>query len=341
MTPIRIFISYRRDDSAGYARAVYDALARAFGEAQVFIDVDDIGAGQAFADVIRRAVGESKVLLVLIGKRWLGERERLPPRIQEPGDFVRLEVAEALAGGMQVIPVLLDGTPMPTEAQLPSDLQPLLLRNALAIDNHRFAADIDRLIRALRTTLGESEVAAPPPARSPERTALPAAAWLGIGGALLAGSLAMWWTARSPLPEAADRPVNATATTTTTTTSATRADINGQWEAEVTYDWPNARYTERFDFSGEAGALIGSASFLGVRRGMLEGAVAADALQFSTQTSEIAGNGPAVGRVHRYRGRVQGDEIRFTMQTEGSSTPHVPVEFIARRVDSAEASAGR
>jgi len=71
----QVFISYRRDDTAGYARAVYDELARHFGPERVFIDVDDIGAGQAFDEVIAHAVGGSKVLLVMIGKRWLGERE--------------------------------------------------------------------------------------------------------------------------------------------------------------------------------------------------------------------------------------------------------------------------
>ena len=69
----QIFISYRRDDAAGYARAVGDELARHFGAERVFIDVDDIGAGLAFDDAIRQAVGASRVLLlVMMGKRWQG-----------------------------------------------------------------------------------------------------------------------------------------------------------------------------------------------------------------------------------------------------------------------------
>lgn len=70
----RIFLSYRRDDAAGYARALCDGLAQRFGADSVFIDVDDIGAGQPFGTVIQQAMAESKVLLVLIGKRWRGER---------------------------------------------------------------------------------------------------------------------------------------------------------------------------------------------------------------------------------------------------------------------------
>ena len=70
----QIFISYRRDDAAGYARAIGDALSREFGPEQVFIDVDDIGAGQRFDEVIHPALCGSRVLLVLVGRRWLGRR---------------------------------------------------------------------------------------------------------------------------------------------------------------------------------------------------------------------------------------------------------------------------
>ena len=121
----QIFISYRRDDAAGYARAVNDELVRCFGADRVFIDVDDINAGQPFSEVIQRSVGDSAVLLALIGKRWQGERESASPRIFEAGDFVRQEVAAGLAQGLRVIPVLLDGVAMPDPAQLPPELRPL------------------------------------------------------------------------------------------------------------------------------------------------------------------------------------------------------------------------
>ena len=151
----QIFISYRRDDAAGYARAVCDELARHFGAERVFMDVDDIGAGLAFDDAIRQAVGASRVLLVVMGKRWQGERAGAASRINDAGDFVRLEVAAALGAGLRVIPLLIDGATMPTDAQLPDELRPLVRRNALEIDNTRFAADIERLVAALRDALGE------------------------------------------------------------------------------------------------------------------------------------------------------------------------------------------
>src|SRR5687767_10421839 len=120
-----IFISYRRDDAAGYARAVYDELAQRFGADRVFIDVDDIDAGLPFGEVIERTIGESEVLLVLIGRRWQGESAAGTPRIGEAADMVRQEVAAGLARGTRVIPLLIDGAAMPTEAQLPDVLRPL------------------------------------------------------------------------------------------------------------------------------------------------------------------------------------------------------------------------
>jgi TIR domain len=311
MHPAQVFISYRRDDTAGYARAIYDELAQHFGADRVFIDVDDISAGQPFSEVIARAVGTSAALLVLIGRRWRGERESGPPRIDDAGDFPRREVAAGLVSGILVIPVLLDGAALPDAAQLPAELRPLLERNALAVDNARFAADIGRLVAAVRLGLGEP--AAPAPRR---RTAL---RW-GLAGAMLVTAMAVLWTWR-----AAPRPA-----------------INGEWQAEVTYDWPNAHYVERFGFRGEGGELQGSASFLGVARGVLEGRVEAEGLSFVTRTGEMVGGaGTAAEVVHRYRGRLVGGEVRFVMQTEGGSQPHVPIEFVARRVAPAASQAGR
>lgn len=297
MRPGQIFISYRRDDSAGYARAVYDELAQRFGADRVFIDVDDIDPGLPFGEVIARTVGESEVLLVLIGRRWQGVSAAGAPRIGDADDMVRLEVATGLARGARVIPLLIDGAAMPTEAQLPDVLRPLAQRNALAIDNSRFATDIDRLVAELRAALGEP---APPP---PRRRFL---AWTaGAATALVAAAAALLlWPAREP----------------------PRAAINGEWQAEVTYDWPNARHVERFVFAGEDAGVHGSASFLGVARGLLEGRVENDVVSFVTRTGEMSG----AQSTHRYRGRLAGGEIRFVMQTEGGSSPHVPIEFVAR-----------
>jgi len=326
----QIFISYRRDDAAGYARAVNDELVRCFGADRVFIDVDDINAGQPFSDVIQRSVGDSAVLLALIGKRWRGERDGAEPRIFEAGDFVRQEVAAGLARGLRVIPVLLDGVAMPDPAHLPADLSALAGRNALELNNTRFADDMAHLVREVRGALGEP--AAPAlPARTVSKTP-----WRLIGAAMVAVAVvvAAWQWQRSPAPaqQGIEQKPAATA----------RAPINGAWQADVTYDWDNARFSERFTFAGEADELQGSASFLGVARGVLEGRVDATGLGFVTRTSESSGaGGSGAAVVHRYRGRLAGDELRFVMQTEGASSSHVPIEFVARRIAAGASQAGR
>ena len=353
----QIFISYRRDDAAGYARAVCDELARHFGAERVFMDVDDIGAGLAFDDAIRHAVGASRVLLVVMGTRWQGERAGAAPRINDAGDFVRLEVAAALAAGLRVIPLLIDGATMPTEAQLPDELRPLTRRNALEIDNSRFAADIERLVAAVRDALGEpapmpASPSASMPSSPPSTTARPGTPRRAVAVAIVrSGAVAVAIAVIVPfvmlwLPHSASRDASQAASAAgpdarvaaSAAPGLARADVNGAWQAEVHYDWPNAHYLERFSFSGEAAELHGSASFLGVARGVLEGSTDATGLRFLTRSAEIAtGAGTAADTVHRYRGRRVGDELHFVMQTEGGSTVHVPVEFVARRSSPAPA----
>jgi hypothetical protein len=216
---------------------------------------------------------------------------------------------------------------MPDAAHLPPDLGALAGRNALELDNTRFAADMAHLVREVRGALGEKAPPAPSP-RTGSRTA-----W--IAGAVVAvaaiGALWQWQRSAAPVSSARVEPAPVT---------AVRAQINGEWRADVTYDWPNAHYGERFSFAGEGDELHGSASFLGVARGVLEGRVDAAGLGFVTRTSESSGDGGAAA-VHRYRGRLAGDELRFVMQTEGGSSAHVPVEFVARRVAPAAAPASR
>lgn len=305
MTPGRIFISYRRDDSAGYARAVYDELVRRFGDERVFIDVDDIAAGRAFDETIAQAIGEARVLLVMIGPRWRGDRDGQPARIDDPADLVRREVAAALASDALVVPLLIDGARMPTEADLPSPLHPLARRHALELRNSRYRDDIERLLAVLRDAVGD----APPDASTPQ-SRRPLLLALGAGSVLALIGVAGYslWSARRD----------------------TRPDINGEWQADVGYDW-GARHAERFVFGGSGSVLHGSASFLRVARGIVEGEVAGDTVRFTTTSLETAGDTSATLR-HRYRATLVGDELRFVMQTDGGVSSHEPVHFVARRV---------
>src|SRR5215813_4125702 len=115
MSNDHIFISYRRDDSAGYARAIYDQLAERFARERIFMDVDAIEPGLPFDEAINQAVGRCKVQIVMIGKRWMEQQPNIGPRLNDEKDFVRLEIAAALSRNVRVIPVLLNGASMPTE----------------------------------------------------------------------------------------------------------------------------------------------------------------------------------------------------------------------------------
>ena len=111
----------------------------------------------------------------------------------------------------------------------------------------------------------------------------------------------------------------------------TRPEINGRWKAEVTYDWQNARYAETFTFRGDGEELYGTASFLGTKKGILEGIIKKDKLLFITKTQEILENEEPRISIHRYRGKYLGDQIEFIMQTEGGYSEHEAIEFTAKR----------
>jgi hypothetical protein len=160
--PGRVFISYRRDDAAYPAGWLFDRLASGLGRDKVFKDVDSIEPGDDFAAVIRTAVGSCDVLLALIGDRWLtitgkdGQR-----RLDDPGDFVRLEIEAALARGIRVIPVLVAGVRMPPASQFPASLAELTRRQTLELSPVRFESDTARLLKVLDKTLREAHAAVP------------------------------------------------------------------------------------------------------------------------------------------------------------------------------------
>jgi hypothetical protein len=152
----RIFISYRREETAYAAGWLFDRLADEFGGEQLFKDVDSIELGDDFVEVITAAVGSCDVLLALIGDRWLtildedGGR-----RLDNPDDFVRLEIEAALAREVRVIPILVDGARMPRADELPPSMAKLVRRQALELSPSRFKSDTSRLLTVLANTLAE------------------------------------------------------------------------------------------------------------------------------------------------------------------------------------------
>ncbi len=168
----RIFISYRREETAYPAGWLFDRLADHLGAGQVFKDVDSIQLGDDFVEVITTAVGSCDVLLALIGDEWLtiadedGRR-----RLDSPEDFVRLEIETALTRNVLVIPILVEGARMPRADELPASLAKLVRRQALELSPSRFDFDTSRLLRVLDRTL--TRVRAGPAATDPDAT-LPA-----------------------------------------------------------------------------------------------------------------------------------------------------------------------
>ena len=145
-----IFISYRRDDARHAAGRLVDRLEQTYAREQLFFDIDNIAPGLDFVRVLSEQVQACDVLLAVIGQGWLDARnEDGSRRLGDPKDFVRIEIEAALARDIRVVPVLVDGAPMPREVDLPEKLQPLARRNAGRLTHERFGADAEGLAEAL------------------------------------------------------------------------------------------------------------------------------------------------------------------------------------------------
>jgi hypothetical protein len=152
-----IFISYRHGADSGFAGRLYDRLEHSFGRERVFIDVCNIAPGEDFVTFLQARVAACDVLLALIGRGWLAATDAAGRRrLDNPDDFVRIEIAAALAQGKRVIPVLSDNTAMPRAEELPEDIKPLARRNAIRFTRDRFKDDAERLIRVLEKALSDT-----------------------------------------------------------------------------------------------------------------------------------------------------------------------------------------
>lgn len=151
----RVFISYRRGDSADITGRIYDRLVQHFGKDCIFKDVDSIPLGIDFRQHLQSAVGQCSVLLAIIGKGWLeAETESGGRRLDDARDYLKIEIETALKREIPVIPVLVQGASVPPEHDLPPSLQGLAFRNALAVrTDPDFHVDMDRLIRGIEAHL--------------------------------------------------------------------------------------------------------------------------------------------------------------------------------------------
>jgi hypothetical protein len=152
--PVVIFLSYRRGDTQWAARGIYDRLVDRYGRRNVFRDLDAIPPGARFRDYVERKISESDVLILLIGKAWASYADETGRRrLEQPRDPVRLEVEAALRVGLPIIPVRVEGAPMPTEGDLVPSIVDLLEFNAAEVSDSRWDYDVDRLLWAISETV--------------------------------------------------------------------------------------------------------------------------------------------------------------------------------------------
>jgi hypothetical protein len=145
-----VFVSYRRGDTEGQARALFNELADLIGRDSVFMDVDSIALGRDFRQILQERLGSCDLMLALIGSDWLDIKDASGKRrLENPADFVRQEIAAALRRNIPVTPVLVQGTQMPAPEQLPDDLKDLAYRNAFELSHTRWESDVAEMIKRL------------------------------------------------------------------------------------------------------------------------------------------------------------------------------------------------
>jgi hypothetical protein len=206
-----IFISYRRDDTEGEAGRLFDDLVRSFGEDSVFMDVAGINPGMDFRKAIDDNVANCGVLLAMIGPAWSSIKNADGARrLDDPNDFVRLEIASALARDVAVIPVLVHDAKMPRQTDLPENLKNLAFRNSVEITHARWNSDVQLLTAALGRYVAPTAAAdtapvhatvavqLPPPTapaqkeRSGSPSNIPLMLGIGVAGVLALGIVAFF-----------------------------------------------------------------------------------------------------------------------------------------------------
>lgn len=163
----RLFLSYRRADSPHVAGRIYDRLVAHFSRESIFKDVDSIPFGVDFRKTVEEALASCSVVLVVIGRNWCSAvNADGSNRLQDPADFVRLEIEGALRLGVRIIPLLIDDATMPHADHLPASLRELVFRNATVIrPDPDFHGDMQRVMRAIGSSAVDGSTVFPSHAR--------------------------------------------------------------------------------------------------------------------------------------------------------------------------------
>jgi len=215
-----IFISYRRGESAGYAGRLHESLERRLGDGHVFRDVDELEPGQDFVDAITARLRDCAACLVMIGQEWLLVTDRTDRRrLDQPNDYVRREIEAALGrSDLLVVPVLVEGTAMPSAEDLPDTIRALSRRHALSLRDETWDADVDRLVTTLEKKIGRTTLTGrhTPISSLPHPAPRTLVAWSAIAAALVVAAMFLNRSTETTDP--------GTTTTSTTAESSVRAD---------------------------------------------------------------------------------------------------------------------
>ncbi len=279
-----IFISYRRGDSSGHTGRLCDRLTTRFGDDGVFMDIQDIQPGQNFVRSIEGTIGGCDVVVAVIGPRWL---EMLGERTADAQDFVRHEIAAALARNVPLIPVLVGGARMPRQDQLPTELAALSTRQAVEVRDDRFDDDVARLIAALDDTPALAGATAGARRRSWSavwKWAVPVVVLLAMAGGFI--------LTRQPDPPA--------------------PTVDGAWLAEM-QDSQQRGYKIRLQFVQAGGEIGGVVDYPTGTGAIHDAALVGRNLTFSTTHTPQFASEPAT---IRFRGTLGDDELKLTATSE-------------------------
>lgn len=215
------FISYRRDDAAGYAGRLHEALENRLGRDQVFRDVDTLEPGQDFVEAIESRLAECRVFLAMIGREWLDARDADGHRrLDQPHDYVRLEIVNALERrDVRVIPVLIEGASMPPIESLPEPVRPLARKQAVHLRDDAWDHDVDRLVSAIAdATPSATRPSSSPPAIPVPSPSLPRN--MKIGAAIVVVAILAFYALRRESPPSAPASEPSASTTSAATTAS-------------------------------------------------------------------------------------------------------------------------
>lgn len=324
-----LFISYRREDSAGHAGRLCDRLSSRLGEDRVFIDVEDVKPGQNFLRAIDDTLAGCACVIAIIGPRWL---EMMTHRAQAGDDFVLHELSAALARDIMVIPVLVGGARMPDASQLPPALTQLSRHQAIEVRDNQFDQDVARLVEFL-----SSQRAIADGSRIRSVLGQPQAWWLAGAIILVAVSIIALLVFRSDTPVAESGPAPArlasagspAATEVPPPSPAAPIDepaaadrtpeIDGEWLAEMQSPGRPA-YRIRLTLYRIGDTITGTVRYPTGEGSIQEGRLTGRTLTFFTSHVPQFEDAPAI---IRWVAEVAPDRLRVAASSDSDTTPGV------------------